>query len=176
MNFGEAIKLVKEGKKVCREGWNGKGMYIFTFSFSGLTFKANEDFPNDEVFDMTECFNATYIDEFKLEDFVLLKTAGNTCIPWNASQSDMMADDWELREYEKKYADDGHQLVCRECNGGDVEITRKSRWGEEKHKEDSFSLDHSYWVTDSFKNEYWYRCKNCKETHVYSSTKTHYCN
>lgn len=28
MDFGEAIKLLKEGKKVARAGWNGKNQYI----------------------------------------------------------------------------------------------------------------------------------------------------
>ena len=28
-NFGEAIEALKEGKKVQREGWNGKGMYLW---------------------------------------------------------------------------------------------------------------------------------------------------
>lgn len=27
-NFGEALKYLKRGLKVCRKGWNGKGMYI----------------------------------------------------------------------------------------------------------------------------------------------------
>ena len=28
MNFGEAIQALKDGQLVCREGWNGKGMFI----------------------------------------------------------------------------------------------------------------------------------------------------
>ena len=28
MNFGQAIEALKAGKKVAREGWNGKGMWI----------------------------------------------------------------------------------------------------------------------------------------------------
>ena len=28
MNFGKAIQLLKEGKKVARQGWNGKNQYI----------------------------------------------------------------------------------------------------------------------------------------------------
>lgn len=27
-NFGKALELLKEGKKVCRAGWNSKGKYI----------------------------------------------------------------------------------------------------------------------------------------------------
>ena len=29
MNFGQAIEALKQGEKVCREGWNGKGMWLF---------------------------------------------------------------------------------------------------------------------------------------------------
>ena len=29
MNFGQALELMKQGKKVERKGWNGKGMYVF---------------------------------------------------------------------------------------------------------------------------------------------------
>ena len=47
------------------------------------------------------CFENIYISNneeqlCKLEDFILLKTAGNTFIPWNASQADVQADDWVI--------------------------------------------------------------------------------
>ena len=29
MTFGEALEAIKKGELVCREGWNGKGMFIF---------------------------------------------------------------------------------------------------------------------------------------------------
>ena len=29
LNFGDAIKALKEGKKVARHGWNGKGMFLW---------------------------------------------------------------------------------------------------------------------------------------------------
>ena len=28
LTFGQAIEAMKDGKKVCRQGWNGKGMYL----------------------------------------------------------------------------------------------------------------------------------------------------
>ena len=28
VDFGEAIRALKEGKRVCRKGWNGKGQYL----------------------------------------------------------------------------------------------------------------------------------------------------
>ena len=29
MNFGKALDALKQSKKVCRSGWNGKGMFIY---------------------------------------------------------------------------------------------------------------------------------------------------
>ena len=29
MNFGQAIEALKNGKKVARVGWNGKGMFLY---------------------------------------------------------------------------------------------------------------------------------------------------
>lgn len=29
MNFGEALEEIKKGVKVSRDGWNGKGMFVF---------------------------------------------------------------------------------------------------------------------------------------------------
>ena len=29
MDFGEALRILKDGKKVARSGWNGKNMYIY---------------------------------------------------------------------------------------------------------------------------------------------------
>lgn len=29
MNFGQAIEALKQGKKVTRQGWNGKRMYLW---------------------------------------------------------------------------------------------------------------------------------------------------
>ena len=39
LNFGDALALLKSGKKVAREGWNGKGMFLFLVP--GSTFKVN---------------------------------------------------------------------------------------------------------------------------------------
>lgn len=32
MNFGKAIEALKQGKKVARKGWNGKGMFLYYVS------------------------------------------------------------------------------------------------------------------------------------------------
>ena len=85
MNFGLAIEALKKGLRVARNGWNGKGMYVF------LAYEA--DFVTDadlSAFDQMEV---------EVSDMLVLKTAQNTFQPgWLATQSDMLADDWYIVE------------------------------------------------------------------------------
>lgn len=78
VNFGDALQAIKDGHKVSRDGWNGKGMYLFLVSL--WTFKGNESdvYPNSE--------------------FIAIKAAGDNITPWLASQQDMLADDWMIVE------------------------------------------------------------------------------
>ena len=80
MNFGKAIEALKEGKRVTRAGWNGKGQYIelatvydyFTFDGDGIELK-HEDIENKAI--------------------AFVGTRG-VQIGWLASQADMLANDW----------------------------------------------------------------------------------
>lgn len=65
--FGEALEALKDGNKVCRSGWNGKGMWLYLFTFPGF------------------------------DPCIVMHTAGGTEQPgWLASQADMLASDWCL--------------------------------------------------------------------------------
>ena len=47
MDFGKALELLKEGKKVARSGWNGKGIYVYyvpAASYKACTETAREEF------------------------------------------------------------------------------------------------------------------------------------
>jgi hypothetical protein len=82
-SFGEAIDALKQGKKVTRSGWNGKGMFIFLVQ--GSTFKVNSA-PLLGIYpEGTEVTYHAHID---------MKTADNQIVPWLASQTDMLAEDW----------------------------------------------------------------------------------
>ncbi len=85
MDFGNAIKALKEGKKVGRKGWNGKGMFLFLVQ--GSTFKVNRA-PLLGIYE-----EGTII---KYQSHIDMKTADDTIVPWLASQSDILAEDWEL--------------------------------------------------------------------------------
>ena len=83
MNFGEALVALKNGKKVSRSGWNGKGMFLFLVP--GSQFVVNRApllgiYPEGTVVDY-----CPHID---------MKTADEKVVPWLASQTDVLAEDW----------------------------------------------------------------------------------
>ncbi len=79
MNFGKAIELLKKGYKVARKGWNGKGIFI-------------ELQVPDEHSKMTQPY--IYIDTLGLQ--TTNPNAPKGRVPWLASQTDMLAEDWEV--------------------------------------------------------------------------------
>lgn len=83
LTFSIALALLKDGKRVSREGWNGKGMFIFLVP--GSTFKVNRA-PLLGIYpEGTEINYHAHID---------MKTADGQIVPWLCSQTDMLADDW----------------------------------------------------------------------------------
>ncbi len=85
MDFGSAIRALKDGKKVARQGWNGKGMFIFLGDDVSLHTDAN----------LKELQNK----DMEMRDCVCMKTADNAFQPgWTASQADMLAEDWMIVE------------------------------------------------------------------------------
>lgn len=79
MNFGQALEQIKSGKTVARKGWNGKGIYI------GLIKPKDGDA-------MTHDF--IYIDTTGLQTDN--PDAPLSRVPWLASQTDMLAEDWQV--------------------------------------------------------------------------------
>lgn len=107
MNFGKALKALKKGKSVARSGWNGKGMYIYLNkgSFDGELLGFT---PGEKV----NSKHGSSIDGIKLGLFengaketvtrlpnINMKSAtGSTVTGWLASQTDLLAEDWEIVE------------------------------------------------------------------------------
>ena len=84
MDFGEAIKKVKEGKQVQREGWNGKGQYI--------ELATNISYVNTKK----EVINAEH-EAIGNKAIAFVGTSG-VQLGWLASQADMLAEDWKIKE------------------------------------------------------------------------------
>ena len=83
--IGWAIKQMRNGERVCRAGWNGKGMFLFLVP--GSTFKVNRA-PLLGIYpEGTEVNYQPHVD---------MKTVSGSVVPWLASQSDLLATDWEI--------------------------------------------------------------------------------
>jgi len=85
--IGWAIKQMEDGSKVARAGWNGKGMFLFLVP--GSVFKVNRP-PLLGIYPEGT--------EVKYQPHVDMKTAQGSVVPWLASQSDLLAKDWEVVE------------------------------------------------------------------------------
>lgn len=81
MNFGEALDALKEGKKAARKGWNGNGIFIR--------------------------LHPILADEECTQPYLVIDTTGlksdnasakRGIVPWLASQTDILAEDWEIVE------------------------------------------------------------------------------
>lgn len=68
--FDQALQLLKAGHRLARQGWNGKNMYI-------------ELQRPDEYSKMTL-------------PYIFMFTATQDLVPWLASQTDILAEDWEM--------------------------------------------------------------------------------
>jgi hypothetical protein len=69
MNFGQAIEALKQGKKVCRSGWNGKGMWLAL-----QTPDANSKMGHP---------------------YIYMSDVSGKLFPWNPNNLDVLAEDWE---------------------------------------------------------------------------------
>lgn len=68
-DFGYALRHLKNGDRVHRAGWNGKGMWL-------------------------ELQTPSAGSKMTLP-YIYMKTAQGDLVPWLASQTDMLSDDWE---------------------------------------------------------------------------------
>ena len=90
MTFGNAIEIVKSGGRVARSGWNDKGMWI---AYS----PGSEALPAQNFWSPS---NRQYAEQnggtAKVLPCLTMKTAtGEILMGWLASQTDMLAEDWE---------------------------------------------------------------------------------
>jgi hypothetical protein len=83
MDFGDAIKAMKNGERVTRPGWNGKNMHIYMEEHINIVLRrAKGIFP-----------------ERQYEPCIIMFTAQGTHQPgWTPSQKDIFSEDWEVVE------------------------------------------------------------------------------
>lgn len=84
MDFSDALRAIKAGKKVAREGWNGKGMFVFLVP--GSTFQVNRP-PLLGIYPEGTTINyCPHID---------MKGADGAVFTWTPNALDLMANDWQ---------------------------------------------------------------------------------
>lgn len=78
LTFPEAMAYtIATGRKVAREGWNGKGQFVQYASGGQATLSTTKS-----------------IEYVNLEQFMVLRNAQGEFVPWVPSQGDMAATDW----------------------------------------------------------------------------------
>lgn len=97
MNFGEALQALKEGKQVQRIGWDGKGMFLYLVEGSLVEFDNLRGAAKDAAIKATIIENGVQGSSRLICPHIDMKAAdGTLVIGWLASQTDMLADDWQI--------------------------------------------------------------------------------
>lgn len=79
MTFGEALTILKKGGNVSRKGWNGKGMFLELIEAEEYVILRDEPSTRYSI----------------LFPWIGLFTVDGGFVPWVASQTDLLAEDWE---------------------------------------------------------------------------------
>ena len=83
MNFSDALSLLKQGVKVCRIGWNGKDLFLYYV-------------PAGRYAPCTDAGKKLAGPDGKVAygGYIAMKTTQGNVVPWLASQTDVLAEDW----------------------------------------------------------------------------------
>lgn len=83
MDFGKMLEELKCGCVAARKGWNGKGMFIYHV-------------PANAYPATTQVAKSLIGETVPYQAYIAMKTVDGTVVPWLASQSDILAEDWDL--------------------------------------------------------------------------------
>lgn len=78
-DFSQALTKLKAGDRVSRSGWNGKGMWLILVGADEWEPEAYLRFNSDS-----------------LAPFIAMRTANGELVPWLASQTDILSEDWDV--------------------------------------------------------------------------------
>jgi hypothetical protein len=98
LDFGKAIDALKDGRHVSRAGWNGKNMCVFLSNGSldiDSPLRGGDENMIDGVdinlFDLGDVGTIT-----RMPSLSMVSASGNIVVGWLASQTDMLAEDWQV--------------------------------------------------------------------------------
>ena len=115
LGFQMALSALQEGKRIARKGWNGKGMWLCLLnprrlppdSFWGTPLKRWAEEQVDRQYKergiprgtSNSDFNVVKLSSVEVLPHIAMKTADDKILlGWLASQSDLLADDWQILE------------------------------------------------------------------------------
>ena len=85
LTFGDALHMLKLGKRIARAGWNGKGMFVYhvpAASYKAQTGVAKEHFGDEAMVPYAA--------------YLAIKNVNNTVSTWVPSINDVLAEDWAV--------------------------------------------------------------------------------
>lgn len=88
IDFGTALKLMKEGKKLQRKGWNGKGMFVVYQKGYPEGIPCNKN--------TAEAWGLNEGDLFKVNPYLQIKNVDGSHSMWVPSINDILAEDWTV--------------------------------------------------------------------------------
>ena len=95
MDFSSALQALKQSEAVARKGWNGKGMFLYLVpanAYPAQTGIAKKYWGREAC--------------VPYGGYIAMKTADNNVVPWLASQTDILAEDWCILDVRFGYAKD----------------------------------------------------------------------
>lgn len=90
MNFAFAVEAVKNGKKIARDGWNGRGMFVVYQKGYPQGIPCNKQ--------TAEAWGLKEGDLFICRPYLQIKNVDGSHSMWVPSIGDVLADDWVLVE------------------------------------------------------------------------------
>lgn len=86
-DFGWALAQLRAGKRICREGWNGKGMFVYLVPAASYPAQrgAAKAWAGEDAM-------------IPYRAYLAMSTVDGDVVPWVASQTDLLAYDWEIVE------------------------------------------------------------------------------
>ena len=105
LSFGEAIKALKKGKRVAREGWNGKGLFIFQQvpadipmtvvpGMQSLPQSVKDEFVRRQESNEERELAFQPYESIRYRNQLAMVYPDNTIYGWVASPSDVLENDW----------------------------------------------------------------------------------
>ena len=93
LNFGQALESLKQGHRIARGGWNGKGMFVGLNKGSSECLSPGRtetiEGVSETLFELGNTGTVT-----RLPNLNMRAATGSTVTGWLASQTDLLAEDW----------------------------------------------------------------------------------